>query len=130
MTTHLKATHKIEKSLNEAAYNSYINDSEVVPKCFLKKVNGRMVHLEGDELEAAKERKGDMVAEQLATVESLKVLRAKREEAFIRKNNARNDAERETFDQQWRAADVNYKKCVIKTADPILKKCYLGRTPS
>ena len=50
-----------------------------------KKVNGRMVQLEGDELlEAAKERKGDMVSEQLATVESLKVLRAKRKEAFIR----------------------------------------------
>ena len=37
MTTHLKSTHKICKNDNTTDYNSYIKNSEVVPRCYIKK---------------------------------------------------------------------------------------------
>ena len=110
MTTHLKATHKISKETDPAIYRTYLNDSKVVPKCYLKKVNGRMTMLADDELKRAKENNEETIQKQEKVNEKLKELREKREEAYKKKSEAVTEDARALAEETWKEADSRYKE--------------------
>ena len=88
MTCHIKEQHKI--SSTDPEYRRLIEEAEVVPKCFTKKVGQKTVVLSNEEIEKVIEEKPSIEAEQAC----LKRLKALRTDLClkIQKNDA-NDAE-------------------------------------
>lgn len=75
MSDHVKNTHKISKENSQ--YDHYVKNAEIILKCYTKLEGNKVVPLIGEELAAAKEKYGEDVEKQSATLEGLRELRQK-----------------------------------------------------
>ena len=109
LTSHLKSTHKMTRITHPEQYDALIKDSEVIPKCYTRKINNRHVMLEGEDLSMAMRENESTVEEHSEVNRNLKALRDTRDELFRKKNMEMDSAERGRLDVEWKRADELYK---------------------
>ena len=73
LSDHVKKVHDIK--ISNPLYDSYVREPPVVPKCYTKKVNGKTIMLEGNEMEQARDHFSDKIVSQESTLEALKKTR-------------------------------------------------------
>ena len=89
ITDHIQQKHKIPKS--DLHYRDYIAKSNVVPSCYIKKINNSVVMLTGDELAKAKIDNESEIQKQMGVQNKLNILRKEIDELNVLQSTHPND---------------------------------------
>ena len=105
---HVQKYHNIARI--DASYDTFVRDPPAIPRCYTKCVGGKVVALEGEELETAKVKFGEIVAEQKTDLELRKSIRE--DICQVReKMKTAEDTERQNLFRELEDLNERYKNC-------------------
>ena len=109
---HIRFVHKIDR--NDCKYLEWIKSSQVIPKVYTKREEGRTVELTGEELEKAKIEYGKCIAEESETLGELKRMRLEIEDMKISLSKAKTKERYDEIKKKLTEVEALYKESRYK----------------